>query len=75
MDPFDANIRNSMRSWSARQPLPANGRARLMAAAVQHSPRPEQNSRFYKPALTDDLFSWVLLYSMERGVCALRTVS
>jgi hypothetical protein len=74
MDPFDAELKQSLKNWANSQAPPANVRARLLGAANSNIGRDEKPNHFHLPSFNGDLYSWVLVYSMERGVSALRLV-
>jgi hypothetical protein len=75
MDPFDAELKQSLKSWGAKQTPPANGRARLLGAVASLANQVERPAQFHFEGLPNEMFSWALVYSMERGVAALRLVS
>jgi hypothetical protein len=75
MDPFDTELKQKMRNWANQQAPPTNGRARLMGAAASRIRPGERSSHAHLSSFPVDLYSWVMVYSMKRGVAALKIVS
>jgi len=75
MDPFDAELKQSLKNWANKQTPPANGRARLLGAASSRPGQDEKSTHFHISSFPGDLYSWAMVYSLERGVSALRVVS
>ena len=76
MNTTDLQLKKSLKNWVAKQPLPVNGRARLLGEAAfvktKRVAKPTPFEFVNKPA---DLLSWAMVYSMDRGVPTLRLVS
>jgi hypothetical protein len=77
MDRFDLELKEILKNWAQKQVPPASGRNRLLSAAVQSSAgnRREKTNHFDVSSFPVDLYSWAMVYSMKRGVSALRVVS
>jgi hypothetical protein len=75
MDTTDLQLRKLLKNWVGKHQPPVNGRARLLERAA--SPRPNVEKPISLPFVTlpNEMFSWATVYSMERGVVALRLVS
>jgi hypothetical protein len=75
MDTTDLQLGKSLKNWVARHQPPANGRARLLQRAAFPKTDCEKSAPHQFVTLPNELFSWATVYSMERGVVALRLVS
>jgi hypothetical protein len=75
MDPFDLELKQSIKNWANMQEPPSNGHARLLGAAAFWKGREEKTNHFHLPSLTGDVYSWLMVYSLKQGVAALRLVS
>jgi hypothetical protein len=75
MDPFDAELKLKLKHWANRQAPPENRRARLLGAALSRTSQEERPNHFHFPTFPVELYSWAMVYSMQRGVSALKLVS
>ena len=76
MNTTDTEIRRILKNWMAKQPPPpADGKARLLSEARKSAAKVETKSTLRFPDHPVDIFSWISVYSLERGVTALRLVS
>lgn len=75
MDAIDRKIKQSLKQWASGQRLPANGRARLMVEIARQNSKSEKPPTFLTVNIPNEIFSWVMVYSCEKGVTALRLVS
>ncbi len=75
MDAIDRKIRQSLKHWVGGQRPPANERARLMAEIAHSKLKAEKPSPMLVVEIPNEIFSWAMVYSWERGVAALRLVS
>lgn len=76
MDTTDRQLRASLKNWVSKHPLPANGRARILGgAAFSKKPKIERSTPFEFTGIPNELLSWATVYSLDRGVGALRLVS
>jgi hypothetical protein len=75
MDTTDLQLRKFLKNWVARHQPPANGHARLLEQAAFPKTNCKKTTSFEFAAIPNELFSWVTVYSMERGMVALRLVS
>jgi hypothetical protein len=75
MDTTDLQLRKLLKNWVGKHQPPANGRVRLLERAASPKEDLERPTSFQFAEIPSELFSWVTVYSMERGVVALRLVS
>ena len=75
MDTIDLQLSKSLKNWVARHQPPANGRARLLQHAAFPKTDREKSAPLPFVTLPNEPFSWATVYSMERGMVALRLVS
>jgi hypothetical protein len=75
MDKKDDEIKQCLKSWINKHPPPANGRARLLGAAISSKASVLRPATLHFSQLPNPIFSWTMVYSLENGVSALRMVS
>lgn len=75
MDTLDKTIRQSLKQWVSDQRPPSNGKARLLAEITHPKPKAEMISSTLVADIPHEIFSWMMVYSSENGVTALRLVS
>lgn len=75
MDHTELKLKQALKNWSKSQSPPSNGRARLITAVLDK----QKKEKTYSPALAvelpGNLVYWAMVYSLDRGVTALRLVS
>jgi len=83
MDRYDEIIRQCLKQWVMRHSPPADGRARLLRAAASAmqqprlfvSPRGGRMRPCHSLEIPTELFSWALIYTIERGIATQNLVS
>lgn len=75
MDARDSELRQILKYWVARYPLPVGGRARLLLKAASSKNLGGKPFGLPFPDFTRDFFGWAMVYSMGNSVSALRLVS
>ena len=76
MNTTDIEIKRILKKWMSKQPAPpADGKARLIAEASKSAAKTGTTSTLHMPDRPIEIFSWITVYSLERGVTALRLVS
>jgi len=75
MEPTEHRLKQSLKNWSARHSPPSNGRARLITAVLEKKHKESAHSPALAIELPGNLVYWAMVYSLDRGVTALRLVS
>ena len=75
MDALDHQIKQNLKHWMAKQPLPSNGRARLLTKILSIRTKAEKPAPFQFAEFPSEFLSWTMAYNLERGVTALRLIS
>jgi len=75
MDSTDTELKHVLQRWADRQPLPSDGRARLVHHALVASSEAETRAAIPAITLPTDLASWATVYFMGRTSSGLRIVS
>ncbi len=84
MDQYDAIIRQCLKQWIVRYAPPANGRVRLLQEAIassKHRFHPITTSwggkmrPLHSLEIPSELFSWAIIYTLERGIATKNMVS
>lgn len=75
MDRFDLELKQALKSWATRSPLPPSGRARLLSTAAALNNPAERTSPFQFVEIPNTLLTWAMVYSMEGRIGNLRSIS
>jgi hypothetical protein len=75
MDHLDLELKNYLQDWVDRQPLPANGRSRLLKSAAAGKEKGRKNSPLKSSSQPDDFISWALVYCVDRRISTARIVT
>lgn len=73
----DRELKNYLKTWADRQSPPNEARARLLKSAVNIKTHPSAKPDLHHPItnLPEELFSWALVYCIDRRMAMLRLIS
>jgi hypothetical protein len=75
MDHQDLELKQNLKKWADQQPLPANGRARLITAAVAFREKRRKRTLPPSPPRPYELISWAMVYCADRTNSIARIVT
>lgn len=75
MDHIDSEIRQYLKRWVDQQPLPSNGRARLIEAAIGLRSKKEKKSTQIIGGKSNELISWAMVYCVDKRLSMARLVT
>lgn len=75
MDRDDLEIRQYLKNWADRQPLPVGGRAQLISAAASLRDQGKRKSPLPPPPRSAELVSWAMVYCVGRQISLARIVT
>lgn len=75
MNPIELEIRQALKKWITEYRPPIDGRSRLLRAASSFDNKVEKKLPIGFGVLPNELLSWAIVYSMDRGIASLRLVS
>lgn len=76
-DSADTELRNLLKAWVNQQPPPKDARAQLLrsAANLKAEQLNKKSVHYQNTNLPADLFSWAIVYCIDRRITMLRLVS
>jgi len=70
----DHEIRGHLKHWSKQQVPPSYAKGRLLRAAVSPKNPIRISAPFQIPSYTNELMSWAMVYTFNRGVATFHLV-
>lgn len=75
MDHQDLEIKRYIKNWADHQPLPVDGRSKLIKAAAAHQEKRGTKTSQMTPPIPNDLISWAMVYCIDRKISMARIVT
>ena len=75
MDHTDLELKQYLKNWADRQPLPVGGRAQLIMAAASSKKKRGKKTLHTTTPKSNDLLSWAMVYCVDRRISAARIVT
>jgi len=77
LDSNDKELGNLLKAWANRQPLPKDARSQLLksAASLKALQLNKKGAHHNSTNPPENLFSWAIVYCIDRRIAMLRLVS
>jgi hypothetical protein len=75
MDQLDFELKHNLQDWAKHQPLPVAGKSRLLSSAAANRMKGSSKTSGYTPSQASDLFSWAMVYCVDRHLSLARFVT
>jgi hypothetical protein len=75
MDQQDLELRQYLKNWVDKQPLPVGGKVQLITAAATLKEEGRSKTSRPLPPKPNDLISWAMVYCVDRRISMARIVT
>jgi len=75
MDQLDFELKRNLQNWAKQQPLPVDGKSRLLISAATNRKKRSSPTPRYATSQASELFSWAMVYCVDRRLSLARFVT